>query len=97
MISKERIQELERKVRLSEYDDLTENQDAMIDLCQLALQAMNAKMPSELQASEEVWKRIHKHEDRKDPSGLPEYIIKDVTAEAYWTACYRWLKERMGR
>ena len=56
-------------------------------------QTMNAKMPSEDEAIKEVWKRIHKREDKK-PSGLPEYMIREVTAEAYWMACYRWLQER---
>jgi hypothetical protein len=56
---------------------------------------MAEKFPSELNANEEVWKRITKHEDRKAPSGLPEYIIKDVTADAYWMACYNWLKQKL--
>ena len=56
---------------------------------------MAEKWPSELNANEEVWKRIHKHEDRKAPSGLPEYIIKDVTADAYWMGCYNWLKQKL--
>ncbi len=49
------------------------------------------KWPTEEEVQKEVWSRIHRHESAKE-FPLPQKIMREITAEAYWSACYSWLK-----
>lgn len=50
------------------------------------------KFSSDKDAAKEVWRRIHKRETKEDYP-LPQHMVREITADAYWMACYDWLKK----
>jgi hypothetical protein len=83
VITKERTEEIKKVPR---YEDAGETYNEFQDLCQLALQAMNAKMPT----SEEV--DVYLKANKADK----ETIISKA-CDAGFKAGVKWFQERMGR
>ena len=50
--------------------------------------------PNEKEVDSELWRRVHKREDCKDYE-IPQKMVREIVAQAYWNACSEWLKSHI--